>query len=241
MLLMLWGVPRSRSTAFFRMMIERGDFTTVHEPFSYLASFGRTEIGGKSTDTVSAVLAELRALAAEGPVFVKETTDRRYPEVLADRSFLAEDAQHTFLIRHPRDTIASYLAIRPEASLHEIGFEAQYELYQEVRSLTGREPVVMDADELTGRPVEMVEAYCAHVGIEFRPRALTWQPSDRPEWRPMRRWHAEAAASSGWNASQWSRSRETERHPMFETCLEYHLPFYEELRRRRLVVLRGDL
>jgi hypothetical protein len=26
---MLWSVPRSRSTAFFRMMAERGDFTVT--------------------------------------------------------------------------------------------------------------------------------------------------------------------------------------------------------------------
>jgi len=26
-MLMLWSAPRSRSTAFYRMMIERGDFT----------------------------------------------------------------------------------------------------------------------------------------------------------------------------------------------------------------------
>src|SRR5690242_19337971 len=45
-LLMLWSAPRSRSTAFFRMMIERGDFTAVHEPFSYLAEFGYAEAGG---------------------------------------------------------------------------------------------------------------------------------------------------------------------------------------------------
>jgi hypothetical protein len=31
-MLMLWSAPRSRSTAFYRMMIERGDFTAVHEP-----------------------------------------------------------------------------------------------------------------------------------------------------------------------------------------------------------------
>src|SRR6266699_2028245 len=30
---MLWGAPRSRSTAFCRTMIERGDLTGVHEPF----------------------------------------------------------------------------------------------------------------------------------------------------------------------------------------------------------------
>jgi hypothetical protein len=45
MRLMLWRVPRSRSTAFFRMMAERGDFTVVHEPFSYLVMHGHTDVG----------------------------------------------------------------------------------------------------------------------------------------------------------------------------------------------------
>ncbi|HUD39315.1 MAG TPA: hypothetical protein VMR14_20630 [Streptosporangiaceae bacterium] len=45
-ILMLWSAPRSRSTAFFRMMIERGDFVCVHEPFSYLAEFGHVDLEG---------------------------------------------------------------------------------------------------------------------------------------------------------------------------------------------------
>ena len=31
--LVLWAVPRSTSTAFERMMSQRGDHTCVHEPF----------------------------------------------------------------------------------------------------------------------------------------------------------------------------------------------------------------
>lgn len=64
------------------------------------------EISGRTLTTAPEVIAELRSLAATRPVFIKDTTDRRHPEVLADRRFLAEDAQHTFLIRHPRETFA---------------------------------------------------------------------------------------------------------------------------------------
>lgn len=32
----LWTHPRSISTAFERVMMERGDFKILHEPFSYL-------------------------------------------------------------------------------------------------------------------------------------------------------------------------------------------------------------
>jgi hypothetical protein len=233
-MLMLWSAPRCRWTAFFGMMVERGDFTTVHEPFSYLAMFGRIDVGGESLTTAPAVIARLRSLAAVGQVFGKETTDKRYPDVLADRRLLAEGAQHTFLIRHPRETIRSYLSIRPDAAIDEIGFETQYELYAEVERLTGREPVIVDAEDLMHRPAETVKAYCAHVGLDFRPDALTWQPSDRPEWRLSSDWHAEAAASSGLAAPPSRRRPEVEQHPMLEHYLEHHLPFYRRLHRRRL-------
>jgi hypothetical protein len=112
-LLMLWSAPRSRSTAFFRMMIERGDFIGVHEPFSYLAEFGYAEAGGVRVTSAPGLIAALGAAGRERPVFAKETTGRRYPEVLASPSFLAGDAVHTFLIRHPAETIRSYLAMWP--------------------------------------------------------------------------------------------------------------------------------
>ena len=42
--LALWSAPRSRSTAFERMMRARGDFTVLHEPFSHLANYGSTTV-----------------------------------------------------------------------------------------------------------------------------------------------------------------------------------------------------
>jgi hypothetical protein len=50
-MLMLWSAPRSRSTAFYRMMTERGDFTAVQEPFSHVAVFGHVEISGRPLAT----------------------------------------------------------------------------------------------------------------------------------------------------------------------------------------------
>ena len=88
-MLMLWGAPRSRSTAFYRMMIERGDFTGVHEPFSHVEVFGNAGVGGRPLATAQEVIAELRSLAATRQVFIKDTTDRRHTEALADRRFLA--------------------------------------------------------------------------------------------------------------------------------------------------------
>ena len=235
-ILILWSAPRSRSTAFFRMMAERGDFTAVHEPFSYLAEFGEVTVGPTRATSEAELIDALRELSAQGPVFVKDTTDERYPGILADRRFLAEDAVHTFLIRHPQETIASYQALNPDVALHQIGFESQFEIFTEVAGATGREPVVVDSDDLMRDAAGTVSAYCAQVGIEFRPEALTWKPDDRQEWAPSKRWHEAAAASTGFGTVAEEPGLDVQAHPVLGGYLRHHLPFYEQLRARRLTV-----
>jgi Sulfotransferase domain len=236
----LWSAPRSRSTAFFRMMIERGDVIAVHEPFSYLAQLGHVDLDGARLTSVSELLAALRALAGRRPVFIKETTGQRYPEVLADRAFLARDARHAFLIRHPRETIASRRAIDPDPELEKIGFESQYEVFAAVARAAGTEPVVLDSADLVTRPAAIIRAYCERVGLDFRPEALTWEPADRPEWALSRPWHAAVAASRGFAGPDRPRGAgadsAVERDPVLSRYLSYHLPFYQELYARRLRV-----
>jgi hypothetical protein len=235
-ILVLWSAPRCRSTAFFLMMAGRGDFRVVHEPFSYLAEFGTSTVDGLAANTEQELLAALRGLAGRGPVFVKDTTDERYPGVLADRPFLAADATHTFLIRHPRDTIASYQALNPDVALHQIGFEAQHEIYQAAHEATGEWPVVIDADDLVARPEEMVKAYCAEIGIAYLPEALNWAPGPRREWRPSERWHAEARDSSTFTRQRKDYRVNVAAHSVLGGYLRHHLPFYEALYARRLTV-----
>jgi Sulfotransferase domain len=216
------------------MMAERGDFTMVHEPFSYLAEFGQADIAGERVTSAAGLISVLTSLGRDGRVFAKETTGRRYPEVLADQQFLASGARHAFLIRRPRETIASYRALDPGAGLHKIGFESQYEIFAEICRLTGRAPAVIDTEDLVTRPAAIIGAYCAQAGIDFRPGALTWQPSDLPQWQPSRRWHADAAASTGFACTAARPVTDPGQDPVLSRYLRYHLPFYEKLHTRRL-------
>lgn len=122
------------------MMAERGDFMMAHEPFSYLAEFGHADVAGQHLSSAGELITMLRSLAGSNQVFAKETTGKRYPEVLADQQFLATGAVHTFLIRHPRETIGSYHALNPRARLDKIGFESQYEIFTEVSRLPAGNP-----------------------------------------------------------------------------------------------------
>ncbi|MFE1265152.1 sulfotransferase family protein [Streptomyces albogriseolus] len=230
----LWGMPRSRSTAFFRMMAERGDFQVLHEPFSNLAEFGSAEVGGRTVGTEAELLSAIRELARSTPVFFKDTTDERYPALLADEAFLGRDATHTFLIRHPVETIASYHELNPQVRLHQIGGEAQFELYRAVAARCARPPVVIDSSDLVENAPGLVEAYCAAVGIAFLPDALNWRPGQRSEWQRTSRWHAEASASAGFRTTRRDHRVDPAADPVLSSYLRHHLPFYETLHERRL-------
>ena len=86
-----------------------------------------------------------------------------------------------------------------------------------------------------------MRAYCAATGIGFRPEALRWQPSDRPEWEPSRAWHTDVAESSGFRtpagAGPGTAPPSGEReYPAAAAYLAYHLPFYQRLHAQRLVI-----
>ncbi len=177
--LALWSAPRARSTVFFRSMVERGDLIALHEPFWNLRAFGEADVDGRTFDAPASLLAWLRDETHDVNVFLKETTDHRYGEVLADRRFLAE-ARHAFLIRRPEEIAASYYALWPDMRIHEVGVEALHELHAAVRDAGGHPPVVFDSDDLVARPEATMAAYCAAVELPFIPQALTWEPGERP-------------------------------------------------------------
>ncbi|MDA3648000.1 sulfotransferase family protein [Saccharopolyspora indica] len=232
--LALWSAPRARSTAFFRSMVERDEFTALHEPFCNLVDFGATAVGEAEVRTGPELIAAIRAHARTRPVFLKDTTDYRYPEVLADEAFLRE-TRHAFLIRHPDEIAASYYALKPDMTRDGIGLEQMSELHRAVLAAGGR-AAVLDAEDLAAHPEATLAAYCAWAGIEHRPETLSWQPGARPEWERSDRWHRSVANSSGFDARRTEYADTVGNNPRLAEFSAHHLPFYEALREQRLTV-----
>ncbi|MFD8063228.1 sulfotransferase family protein [Streptomyces cyaneofuscatus] len=227
--LALWSAPRSRSTAFARMMAERGDRVVVHEPFSRVVDFGEVKVADRVAHTEKDVLDALRGIAADKPVFFKDTTDFHYPALLADRAFLTA-ATHTFIIRHPSEAIASHHALNPDLDRDEIGFARLHEIFTAVRDAAGTTPVVIDSEDLLDRPADTVRSYCSAVGIPFLPDALNWQPGMRSEWRTTSRWHESTSRTAGFTRGPSTDTAVVEADPKLRAYRDYHLPYYEELR-----------
>ena len=223
----LWTVPRSGSTAFERMMMERGDVTVFHEPFSVRYYYGATKRSDRFDDVrddgdPDAVMATLAAAAAERPVFVK---DMAYHVLdLATPDFLGRFV-NSFLIRNPAWTVPSLAAIWPDFTDEEVGFAALAALIAFVD-----DPLVIDGDDLRRDPAGVVGAWCNHVDLPFLPEALSWSPGMRPEWGLWEEWHDDVARSDGF--APLPPGPPPERNdPRVDAAYQRALPVYDDLRR----------
>lgn len=230
----LWAHPRAVSTAFERMMSERGDVVVVHEPLVLITDNGEVAVPGadggaeRTVRTPGALLAHLARLGAERPVFWKDTLEYRYP-YLFDHPDEIASVTHTFLVREPARTIASHHAVKPHLSCSDVGYEHQWELFEHVRGITGTVPLVLSAERLLADPPGQIRAYCAHVGLPYVPEALDWRPGERAEWQPNRRWHLDAIASAGFRLPEREYAVTVDNDDRLRSYYEHHLPFYERL------------
>lgn len=245
----MWSHPRAVSTAFLRMMAERGDVTVVHEPLVLLTDEGEMTLpsvdsvaappppgdgvtgadGGTVTvRTPAALLAQLTELGTHRPVFFKDTLEYHYQH-LFDHPERIASFTHTFLVREPARTIASHHAVKPHVTCPEIGYEHQYALFELAWRITGTRPVVVSAERLLADPASVVAAYCERVGLRFVPEALQWQPGERAEWQTNRGWHLDAMASSAFRAPEREYAVTVENDERLRGFYDYHLPYYERL------------
>lgn len=236
---LLWAVPRSRSTALVRVMIERGDLEICHEPFSAIAAGDRYHLGADRFGSVVDLLAALVQRSRAGRrVFVKDTTDYRYDALVADPRFRHE-VVNTFLIRAPEPVAASHYAVNPEVTLDELGFRRLYGMFEVVREATGAPPVVVDGDDLVADPRGIVDAYCDRVGLARNHAALQWRPGPRPEWARTAAWHREVSASRSLVRTDPRYPATVHNTPRLAWLAAHHRPYYQVLARHKLAPATG--
>jgi hypothetical protein len=234
----MWAHQRAMSTAFLRMMIERGDVTVIHEPLVTLIDEGRVTVpdgaGGMiEVDSEEALFAQMRKLAQTRTVFFKDTVEHRYAYLFEHPEAIA-DFEHTFIVREPRRTISSLYHMKPAITCPEVGYEHLFEIFELARNLKGRLPTVIDAERLIADPRAVVRRWCDQVGLPYLEHALSWRPEDRPEWQRTRQWHTRVAESSGFAATSHAYTVSADNHPVLKRYLDHHQPFYEELIRHAI-------
>ncbi|MFP3801896.1 hypothetical protein [Paraburkholderia sp. SIMBA_027] len=237
----LWAHPRSRSTAFERVFIERGDFQVFHEPFSscrFAGSDGQhipfNHLPQSEPTSYVEVKNRLIQASKHGNVFHKDMCYHCLDQLLLDTEFL-EVQVNAFIIRDPIPTILSHAELFPDMPLDAIGYEALYRVFERVSELTNRSPVIIHADDLAAHPDAVIRAFCEAVDIEHLPAALQWRPVMPSQWATWHEWHKDAAESTAITSNGSRRySTDLESNPRLRAYYEHHLPFYELLNAKRL-------
>ena len=221
----LWAVPRSLSTAFERVFVERDDLEVLHEPFSASYYYGEDRLSDRYSDVepeaehnYERVLAEVLR-PREKRVFLK---DMAYQAKGVMSPEFISNFVNTFIVRDPKYVLTSLYKMWPDFTLEETGYE---DLYWAFRYATeaGEDPVVVDAMTFSENPASILATYCERVGLPFRPEALSWEPGEVEEWNSWEGWHEAAERSTGIKrAERRDPALPQELQEAYEHCLPYY-------------------
>ncbi len=200
----MWSGPRNISTAMMRAWENRPDTTVWDEPLyaSYLAHTGidhpgRDAIIAAGEPDWRAVVARCLTPPDDGHAifFQKHMTHHLLDEM--DHDWLAR-VTNCFLIRDPREVIASYVRVRENPTLADVGVEQQARIVDHVQRVSGRLPIIVDSRDVLEAPRAMLEALCRALGVAFDPRMLSWPAGPRDSdgvWAPY--WYHAVNESTG--------------------------------------------
>jgi len=234
----MWSGPRNISTAMMRAWENRPDTVVWDEPL-YAYYLSRTGIAHPGAgEVIAAGEPDWRAVVARcvGEIpdgraiyFQKHMTHHVLDEM--GRDWLAQ-VSNCFLIRDPREVIASYARVRDDVTVADLGVLQQTDLFDRVAALTGSTPPVVDSRDVLMNPEGMLRALCDALGVAFSARMLNWPPGARSSdglW--ARYWYASVERSTGFEP-YLPRACDLPAHlmPLAEACMAD----YERLHRLRL-------
>jgi hypothetical protein len=231
----MWSGPRNISTAMMRAWGNRPDAFVIDEPFYayYLKATGKKHPG--ADEIIASGGTDWRKVIAQltGPIpntrrifFQKQMAHHLLPEV--DREWLGA-VTNCFLIRDPREVIASYIKKREDPALADLGFMQQAEIFDFIRTRTKSTPPIVDAKDVLKNPEWMLRLLCEAVGVEFSQSMLSWPPGLRQTdgiW--ARHWYGEVAKTTSFQPYR-PRQAKVPAHlrEVYDRCRECYDRFYE--------------
>ena len=234
----MWSGPRNISTALMRAFENRDDTDVTDEPlYAYylnetqLDHPGRDEvIRSQSTDWRVVTQQLIGPSPRRRPVwYQKHMTHHLLDEI--DRGWMNE-LTHCFLIRSPRQVLASYAKTRPNVTLEDLGFEQQAEIFTYLQEHTHDTPLVIDSQDVLQDPKGVLTRLCEALDIPFTDDMLTWPAGPRSTdgvW--AKHWYDNVLRSTGFVPYT---AREVVVDPALEPIVSAAQPHYDRLHAHRL-------
>lgn len=176
---------------------QRSDTTVVDEPFyaCYLTRTkadhpGREDVLNSQSSDEEIVRQQLFQEKERSVLFIKNMA--HHIEVL-NGDFLS-NCINIFLIRDPKQLIASYAQVIDNPTMRDIGIEYEHHLFQKV----SQNAIVIDSGLLLQNPESVLRQVCERVELKFEQQMLHWQAGSKAydgTWAPY--WYANVHRSTG--------------------------------------------
>ena len=223
--------PRNISTALMYSFAQRTDTKVVDEPFyayylklTSLDHPGKDEIMASMPSDPSVILNGIHQLAkTHDVVFLKNMA---HHHINWEWSYLKE-MHNVFLIRAPKQLIASFAQVIDNPTLQDIGLKHEADLLDYVIEHGKHAPIVVDTNQILSNPEKELTTLCNRLGIQFDNGMLTWSQGPISEdgiW--AKHWYKNVHQSTGLTPQK------TSKRPLPAHCKDLYkeaLPYYEKL------------
>lgn len=204
----MWSGPRNISTALMRSWGSRPDTHVIDEPFYayYLLHTPHRDQHPGADEIIAAHECDPQRVIAhltdEIPVNKAVFYQKHMTHHMIDGIDLAwmRSVTNCFLIRDPREVIASFVKVIPNVEIDQIGLPRQAELFEHVQQITGEIPPVIDSADVLRDPRGTLMRLCERIGIPFSEAMLTWEAGRRATdgvWAKY--WYSAVEASTGFS------------------------------------------
>ena len=176
----MWSGPRNISTAMMRSFGSREDSFVSDEPM-YGHFLMKTGISHPMRDEVlKSMSTDFNDLTDYLTGNIPNNRNIWYQKQMthhileSDNLSWVKKLKNTFLIRHPKDVMLSYME---KFDLEEelIGFQQQDRIYRYVFDFVEENPIVIDAKDILKDPKKMLTRLCNHLDIPFHSSMLSWR------------------------------------------------------------------
>ena len=143
-----------------------------------------------------------------------------------DLNFL-EDMTNLFLIRNPKQLIASFAQVIKFPTIQDIGLKKSWELFKTIKY---QNPVVLDSSEILKNPRKLLIKLCEKLDIEYFDEMLKWPKGKRKSdgiWAKY--WYRNVENSSGFQPFQKKNIViDKKLIPLYDKCLADYNSMYEK-------------
>lgn len=224
--------PRNISTAFMYSFANRSDTKVVDEPFYayYLDLTGKDHPEKEATlasmpkDPQTVIHNCLQGKYESEIVFFKNMA---HHIIGMELSFL-NDLDNLFLIRDPKQLIASFAQVISNPTMEDIGSKRQFELFNHLSNI-GKQPIVVDSNELLKDPEKVLKELCNRLDISFNENMLKWSKGPIKEdgvWASY--WYKNVHETTGFSKQTTStRELADELLPLYESAKPYYDHLYK--------------